>query len=216
MKFFSNLGRQPPSNSRLNLIGVAVVCMTILAAGLTIWDLRQEAIKTYTEEIQNLGVAFAEQTSRMLQAIDLVLDQTKDRVLGSGVEKPEQFERLLAGSKWHQFLADRLKSLPQADSLALIGADGKLLNTSRRWPVPDSDFSNRDFIEYFRLHDDPTSFLAVPVKSHSSGAWAIFTARRISGPGGEFLGTIVATIRTDYLEAFCKAIARSANSIRWR
>src|SRR5437879_4626472 len=133
MKFFSSLGRQPPSNRRLNLIGVAVVCMTILAAGLTIWDLRQEAIKTYTEEIQNLGVAFAEQTSRMLQAIDLVLDQTKDRVLGSGVEKPEQFEHLLAGAKWHQFLADRLKSLPQADALALIGADGKLVNTSRRW-----------------------------------------------------------------------------------
>lgn len=160
MKFFASLRQHPPANRRLNLIGLAVVCMTILAAGLTIWDLRQEAIKVYTEQIENLGVAFAEQTSRTLQAVDLVLDQVKDRVLGSGIETPAQFEQLLPGRKWHQFLADRLKNLPQADALALIDADGKLINASRRWPVSAADFSDRDFIAYFRLHDEPTSFLA--------------------------------------------------------
>ncbi|HMD66565.1 MAG TPA: response regulator [Stellaceae bacterium] len=206
MKFFASLRQHPPSNRRLNLIGVAVVCMTILAAGLTIWDLRQEAIKVYMEEIETLGVAFAEQTSRTLQAADLVLDQTRDRVLGSGIETRVQFERLLAGRKWHQFLADRLKNLPQAEALAVIDADGKLINASRRWPVSAVDFSDRDFIEYFRLHEEPTSFLGVPVKKRSSIGWTIFVARRISGPGGEFLGTIVATIRTEYLEAFYKAI----------
>jgi hypothetical protein len=78
MKLFASLRRHPPSNCRLNLIGLAVVWITLLAAGLAIWDLRQEAIKIYTEEIENLGVAFAEQTSRTLQSVDLVLDQVKD------------------------------------------------------------------------------------------------------------------------------------------
>ena len=162
MKYFSNLGRQPPSNRRLNLIGAAVICMTILAAGLTIWDLRADAVRTYTEEIQNLGVAFAEQTSRSLRAIDVVLDQTKNRVLGSGIGTPERFEQKLSGVKWHRFLADRLKSLPQADALALISAEGKLVNISRQWPPPETDFSNNDFIEYFRLRDDPAIFLGIP------------------------------------------------------
>ena len=156
MKFFASLRRHPPSNRRLNLTGLAVVCMTLLAAGLTIWDLRQEAIKIYTEEIENLGVAFAEQTSRTLQAVDLVLDRIKDRVLGSGIETSAQFEQLLAGRKWHQFLTDRLKNLPQADALALIDAGGQLINASRRWPVSAAGFSDRDFIAYFRLHDEPT------------------------------------------------------------
>jgi hypothetical protein len=140
MKFFVSLRRHPPSNRRLNLIGLVVVCMTLMAALLTIWDLRREAMKTYTEEIENLGVAFAEQTSRTLQAVDLVLDQVKDRVLGSGVETPAQFEQLLSGRKWHQFLADRLKNLPQADALALIDADGKRINASRRRAVSGADF----------------------------------------------------------------------------
>ncbi len=206
MKFFASLRRHPPSNRRLNLTGLAVVCMTLLAAGLTIWDLRQEAIKIYTEEIENLGVAFAEQTSRTLQAVDLVLDRIKDRVLGSGIETSAQFEQLLAGRKWHQFLTDRLKNLPQADALALIDAGGQLINASRRWPVSAAGFSDRDFIAYFRLHDEPTSFLGVPVKNRNSSGWTIFVARRISGSGGEFLGTIVATIRAEYLEEFYKAI----------
>jgi len=206
MKFFASLRQHPPSNRRLNLIGLAVVCMTILAAGLTIWDLRQEAIKTYTKEIENLGVAFAEQTSRTLQAVDLVLDRVKDRVLGSGIETPAQFEQLLPGRKWRQFLADRLKNLPQADALALIDANGKLVNASRRWPASVADFSDHDFIAYFRLHDDPTSFLGMPVKNRTNNGWTIIVARRISGSGGEFLGTIVATMRTEYLETFYKAI----------
>jgi signal transduction histidine kinase len=156
--------------------------------------------------IENLGVAFAEQTSRTLQAVDLVLDQVKDRVLGSGIETPAQFEQLLSGRKWHQFLSDRLKKLPQAEALALIDADGKRINASRHWPVSATDFSDRDFIAYFRLHNEPISFLGVPVKNRTNSGWTIIVARRISGPGGELLGTIVATIRTDYLDEFYKAI----------
>jgi hypothetical protein len=167
MKFFASLWRHPPSNRRLNLIGLAVVCMTLMAAVLTIWDLRREATKTYTEEIENLGVAFAEQTSRTLQAVDLVLDQVKDRVLGAGIETPAQFEQLLSGRKWHQFLTDRLKNLPQADALTLIDADGKRINASRRWPASAPDFSDRDFIAYFRLHDEPASFLGMPVRNRA-------------------------------------------------
>ena len=65
-------------------------------------------------------------------------------MLGSGLETPEQFERLLASEKWHQFLIARLKNLPQADALALVGADGRLVNTSRRRPAPALDLSDRD------------------------------------------------------------------------
>ena len=198
--------QHPPSNRRLNLIGFVVVCMTLLAAGLTIWDLRQEAIKIYTEEIENLGAAFAEQTSRTLQAVDLVLDQVKDRVAGSSIETTTQFEQLLTGRKWRQFLAERLKSLPQAAAIALIDADGKLINVSHRRPALATDYSDRDFVSYFRLHDDPASFLEAPVESRNASGGFIFVARRISGPNAEFLGAVVATVRTEYLEKFYKTI----------
>jgi hypothetical protein len=89
MKFFGILGREPSSNRRLNLIGIAVIFLTIAVAGLTIWDLRREAVNTYTQQINNLGVAFAEQTSRNLQAVDLVLDQANvASIPGRSAEEP--------------------------------------------------------------------------------------------------------------------------------
>jgi len=36
----------------------------------------------------------------------------------------------------HTFLQDQLRHLPQADSIGLISATGRLINFSRRWPVP--------------------------------------------------------------------------------
>src|SRR5262249_2572500 len=108
-------------------------------------------------------------------------------------------------------LADRLKSLPQVDALALVDADGGLVNTSRQWPAPDTSFADSDFIEYFRLHSDPGSFLAAPVKNPASGSWTMSVARRLKGPNGECLGAVVATIRTEDLEAFYKGIALQEN-----
>src|SRR6266446_2702895 len=206
MTFFASLGRKRSSNRRLNLIGIAVIFMTIAAAGLTIWDLRREAVKAYTQQIQNLGVAFAEQTARNLQAVDLVLDQANERILRLGLQTPEQFERQLGTEEWHQFLVERLKNLPQADALTLVGADGKRVNTSREWPPSPMDLSDREYIKYFQLNGETISFFTTPAKNRSTGAWSIFVARRIGGPGGEFLGAVVATIRTEYLEEFYKAI----------
>jgi hypothetical protein len=199
------------SNYRLRLIGVAVILVTIAAAGLAILDLRQYAINTYQQEMKNLGVAFAEQTARNLQSVDLVLDQVRERVLGSGVTTPEQFERLLASEELHQFLAERLKNLPQADLLSLIGADGKLVNYSRQWPVPAVDLSGRDYVHALRTHTDSTSLFSGPAKSRSTGAWQVYMVRRITGAHGELIGAILAAIRTDYLEAFYKAITLQAS-----
>ena len=194
------------TNRHISLIGFAVVCMTLLAAGMTVWDLRRQAIRTYAEEMENLGAAFAEHTSRTLQAVDLVLDQVKDRVSNSRIETTAQFEQVLAGRKWRQFLAERLKNLPQAANLALADAEGRLINASRHRPASTADFSSRHFVEYFRLRDEPTSFLEASIENRDRGGGFIFVARRISGPVDEFLGTVVVTIRTEYLEDFYRAI----------
>jgi Cache domain len=206
MRLFARSGRPPPSKRHLAVISAAVVLITVVTAGLTIWDLRRDAITTYEQEINNLGVAFAEQTSRTLRAVDLVLDQAKEHMLSPRPQAPEDFDRLSATREIHNFLIDRLKDLPQADALSVIAANGRLLNSTRQWPVPEMDLSDRDFIEHFHLHNEPASFFSEPVKNRSSGNWTVYVIRRISGDNGEFLGALAAAIRSEYFEAFYKAI----------
>jgi hypothetical protein len=213
MELFGSSGPERQPGRRLTLIGVAVIVMIVAAAGLTIWDLRREAIEASTQEIQNLGVAFAEQTSRTLQAVDLVLNEASERISRLGLATSPQFEEQLGSEEWHQFLVDRLKKLPQAEALSLVGADGKVINSSRRRPFAATDPSEAGFVEYFRLHKEATSYLSTPAKSRANGAWRIFVARRINSPAGEYLGTVVTTLQTDYLNAFSKAVTLRENGL---
>jgi signal transduction histidine kinase/DNA-binding response OmpR family regulator len=206
MAFFACSGRQPLSNRSLIVLAGGVILIIIITAGATIWNLRQNAVKASTEELQNLGVAFAEQAHHTLQGVDLALDETRERILRLGPASPEQFAQLVASEEWRQFLIDRLKNLPQADSLALVGADDKAINTSRRRAGSGTEFSDLGLAEYFHLHDEAGGFFSKPAKGRSAGAWKVFVARRISGPNREYLGSVVALIRTDYLEAFRQAV----------
>jgi signal transduction histidine kinase/DNA-binding response OmpR family regulator len=205
-KFFADFGRRSSPNHRLALIGAAVIFLTVTAAGLTIWDLHRQALNTSAQQVQNLGVAFAEQTSRTLQAVELTLDETRERIVGNGLATPEQFERQLAGDEWHQFLADRLKALPQAEALSLVDADGKLINSSRRRSSAGVDLSELGFVEYFRLHNEATGYFSKPGRGRSPGLWKIYVAQRINSVDGQYLGTVVATMQTDYLDPFYQAI----------
>jgi len=194
------------SSRRLSLIGIFLALLTIAAAGLAIWDLREDAIDSYRKDINNLGVVLAEQTARTLQAVDLVMQEAREKVLNSGVNRPEDMKRLM-GNEWvHQYLQNQIKSLPQADAIILVDADGKMVNFSRYWPIPELDISDRDFFKYARDHDDPGAIISEPIRTRTTGTWTVYILRRIVGPDGRFLGIVQGAIRTDYLENFYRAI----------
>src|SRR5439155_696705 len=93
-------------SGRLGLAGLLLIVITVIAASLTVWERRQEAIATYQREMKNLGVVLAEQTARSMQAVDLVLQETATKILASGVENPSQFEQVIGSESFHRFLLE--------------------------------------------------------------------------------------------------------------
>jgi hypothetical protein len=122
-------------------------------------------------------------------------------VRAAGVETPDQFQRFVGTEEIHRFLGDRLKVLPQADAVGFVGADGRLINSSRFWPVPDLDLSDREYYKDLRQYEHPGMFISAPVVSRFTGAWVFFLARRIDGPHG-FVGLVLSTIDIRYMEGF--------------
>jgi PAS domain S-box-containing protein len=201
------LSSQPfRASRRLSFVGIGLLVIIVLAAGVSVWDRREASIARSRQEMTNLGIVLAEQATRSMQAVDLVLQETLAMVLSAGVETPEQFDRLMNTPEVHHFLDDRLKLLPQADAIALVNADGKLISSSRFWPAPDIDLSDRDYYLHLREYDSDGVFISAPAISRVTGAWCFFLARRVNGPRGDFLGLVLGKIDIRYFEEFYKAI----------
>jgi PAS domain S-box-containing protein len=195
------------SARRLFFAGSLFVAITIIAAGVAIWDLHGERIADATADTKALSIVLAEQTARTIQAVDLVVRETQAMVLAAGITDPAQFREQLKTAEIHRFLLDRLHSLPQANSIALLDDAGIIVNFSRLWPVPHIEASDRDFYEHFREHDDRSAYIGVPIVNKVSGAWVIMLTRRISGPDGRFLGIVAGVVEAKYFEDFYRAIS---------
>ena len=202
------------ASRHLSFAGIGLLVVIAVTASLAVWDRHKEAIARSRQEMTTLGTVLAEQTARSIQAIDLVLQETRATVLAAGVESAEQFRHSMATEEVHSALRERLKALPQADAIALVGADGKLVNSSRVWPVQAIDLSDRDYFTRLRLASEPGVFISAPVISRNSGNWSFFVARRVSGPSGELVGLVLSAVDIHYLEEFFRAISlRNGGSV---
>jgi PAS domain S-box-containing protein len=200
------------SSRGLSLVGFMISLVILIAAGLAIHDLRAEAVDGTLKEISHLSIALAEQGSRSIQAVDLVLQETQERIRAKAIATPAEFDSMLRTESTQRFLADRLKQLPQANTVSIVNAEGMLINSSRGWPTPVIDVADRDYFVHLRDHDDADMFISIPVKSRVSGNWMVFIARRISADDGTFLGLAVGGLEAHYFEEFYRAIMQQKDA----
>jgi diguanylate cyclase (GGDEF)-like protein len=198
----SGLERLLQSGRAVMLLGILVVAVVAATAGFTIWHNRQSALEEHRSGMNTMGIVLAEQTSRYVQVIDLILCEVQSRIATLNLVTPADFERQLGTQEVHNYLAERLKNVPQADSIVLTGANGLVVNWSRAWPVARVDSSDRDFYNYLKEHDDPSLFIGSLSKNRGTGKLSLFFARRVSSPDGRFLGLVLGVVEAEYLVEF--------------
>src|SRR5262249_55649725 len=118
---------------------------------------------------------------------------------------PEEFEEAFATRWAHDTLRRQLASVPQADAIVLVAADGRVLNSTRGWPVERINISDLPHFQFLRTHPDPAPYVSVPMTNRSTGTSAIYLSRRLTGRGGEFLGVVQAAVRIKYFEDLYKS-----------
>jgi PAS domain S-box-containing protein len=204
--------RRHPANRRVYAIGILCVVITIAAACLSIGLLRRDQSNQQMSDANNLAIVLAAQAARAIQAVDLVVQETRALVLRDGVDTADGFRNRLETEDIHNFLVNRLQSLPQANSLALLDDTGRIVNFSHTWPVPVIEAGDRDFFKYLRDHDDPKLVIGLPVVNRFTKAWVIMIARRVDGPHGEFLGVVVGVLEARYFEDFYREVRNGESS----
>ena len=191
------------------VIGAALALITLVGAGLSIWDMHRRTLEDATDDTRTLGVVLAEQTTRYVEVIDLLLREVQARTLQLDIRTPQAFRQGMAGEAIQRYLDAGMQNLPQAHALTVIDAAGAVLNTSRDLGLaPQGEVADRDYFQHARDHADSRLFISAPSMARGTGGMSVFLARRISGPDGGFLGVVVAALDVDYLLDFYRTITR--------
>jgi diguanylate cyclase (GGDEF)-like protein len=193
------------------LLSVPVVTIIVAMAAFTIRHSHESAFAEHRRSMTSMGVVLAEQTARYVQVIDLILREVQSKVVTRGITTPAEFQQRLGTPEVHAYLAAGVRNVPQADAIALVGADGLTLNSSRARAIMSIDNTERDFFIYFKAHNDPGLFIGSPSKGVITGKSSLFFARRINGPDGEFLGLVLAIVDVRYLTDFYQAASEHLN-----
>ena len=194
-----------PANRRLTLIGITLVAVIFAVTAWLVVGQRTADLAQNEQVTANLAQVLAEQTSRTMQPVDLTLREFQGRMTPSGSEHSDIVDD--PGSKaTFDLLVERLKGLPQVDALAVVGADGRLINISRGYPPRPLDLSDRDYYLHLSTHDDHALFVSAPVRAYFDGRWTVYLARRLNGAHGEFAGIVLAAVTLSFLEDFYRAV----------
>ena len=194
------------SAAGLWLTCAALVVFALGAAGLDAQVQYRTVLEDQRRGLAQLSRVLAEDTSRYIRVVDLVLRDVQSGVADLGVASAAQLRHNLAGAAITDILHARLRELQQASSIALIDATGRLVNRSSASSLPGLDVHDRDYFRYLSTHDDAAPYLAAVRHGRITGVPTLLLVRRIDGPHGAFLGLVIGALDVAYLTGQYQAI----------
>lgn len=198
-------------------IVVLVLCSAFLIAlvvgviSLILSNLRHHAIEQSKQQLLATATVLARQAARDFESIGLIDASLIEYMETLAIVSDELYERAMVGRGIHLMLKDRISGFPHIGAVMLIGADGRLINSSQAWPTPQLNFAGQDFFEALKADPRLGSMLGKPTRDRETGAWTTYFARKLRGSNGEFLGLVVGTVKSQYFEQSYATIARGTD-----
>lgn len=184
--------------ARMMAFAVVVMLALACAIGLALWRLREDAILDTTRAAGNIATILAEQASHSTQAIELVIDEMIEDVARRDFGSRAHFNDYMRTQVAYRYIMERLTRLPQADVISFTDHEGNLVRTTRGWPVPNVNISDRDYFQKAKQSADLGLFVSVPVQNKVTQTWTVFFSKRIETRTGEFLGTVLIGVRPEF------------------
>src|SRR4029077_8098865 len=119
----------------------------------------------------------------------------------------EIFKGQLATLEWHEVLRMKVGANSDLAGINVFDVNGTLINSSEVWPVPDIAVADRNYFRAFKSGTAATPILVELTRSRIAGGWATVVAHKVSGPKGEFIGTITRAISPATFEKYFASVA---------
>ena len=104
-------------------------------------------------------------------------------------------------------LKAKLSAMSYVGVVNVFDSNGKLINASGVWPVPDVSVADRAYFKVFTSGPQSPTVLIEPVYARVTGAWTTIIVRKVTGTDGEFLGSISRGVEPAHFEKFFASLA---------
>ena len=202
------------SPGRFILVCAATLAIiTVSSAGLIVYNLRNRVITENERALTNSALIIAKQIEQTFTAMEVLQKEFSEEVLRAPGISKKTFDSQHSRYDVHLKLRDKAGGIPYVGALIIYNANGKLINYSRQWPLPDNiNIADRDYFIAAKLDQNSTPILSAPVRNRATGSWVMNLVRRLSGPSGEFLGVISTSFELQYLQNYFSEISSDAFS----
>jgi diguanylate cyclase (GGDEF)-like protein len=191
----------------LILCGVLLIAAIVIGTAVMVGNFRERALTSSERELENTVLLLARHFDQQLGDAEVIQNSLVEYIYTAGIGTPDDYRRRLSGEDVHLMLKAKLSALSYVGGVNLFDSDGKLINASSVWPVPDVTVADRTYFKIFTSDPQSPSVLLEPVYSRVSGAWTTIIARKVTGTDGEFLGVISRGVEPTHFEKFFASLA---------
>jgi diguanylate cyclase (GGDEF)-like protein len=190
------------------LIAAIMIGTTIMAS-----NSRERALKNSERELENTVLLLSRHFDQQFEDIEVIQNDVVGYIKSLGITSSESFKFRMSSQDIHSMLKAKLSAQSYVGGINIFDADGKLINGSATWPSPDVSIANRPYFQAFKSDPQSPELLVEPVNSRVTGVWTTVLVRKITGPDGEFLGTIGRGIEPANFEKFFASLALGDDAV---
>jgi diguanylate cyclase (GGDEF)-like protein len=184
------------------LIAAIAIGATVMAG-----NFRERALNSSARELDNTVLLLTRHFDQQLTDFRAIQENLVAFVASAGIDTSEQYRRRMSSPDIHVMLKTKLAALSYVGAVNVFDSDGVLINSSSVWPVPAVSVADRAYFKRFKSDPNAPSLLVEPVYSRVTGNWTTILARKLTGPGGELMGTISRGIEPANFAKFFQSVA---------
>jgi PAS domain S-box-containing protein len=203
---------KPRALKLIVLCGFALTVATVLVTAALVVHFRDRELADTRRELSNTALVLAEEIDRTFESLELVQTSLIERMKSLGIDSGEDLERVMSGRDVHLMLKDKISGLPHVGAIVLIGADGRVINLSRYWPIPQVNVADRGYFKALASDAHATSVVSEPLQNRAAGTWTIALVRKFTASDGRIVGMVLGAVEVRYLEKLFGSIALGQGS----
>ncbi len=193
----------------LILGGILLIAAITIGTTIMAGNFRERALENSERELENTSLLLARHFDQQLIDLQAIQEDLVAYVQSTGIDSSERYKRRMSSADIHVMLKTKIAAVSYVGAVNVFDSDGVLINSSNVWPVPAVSVADRAWFKTFKSDPNSPKLVVEPVHSRVTGAWTTILARKLTGPNGEFLGSISRGIEpTHFRKILCFAGAR--------